>query len=474
MAQDRTRTVSLRDRSLFSLAWPVSLTMAVGILQPMLDSWFLAQVSDSAAAGVGAMVPVFAATMILLNTFGQAGASVAGQLMGARRPRHARATWALLLALLAILGGALGGVLALFSHDVAVAMGLQGEILHHGEVFLSVLGMGMIARALWAGCLNILASVGLTNWNLWAAILVIGTNVLLNLLFLGYGGFMSSMGTQGVALATVISWVVVSVALLAVLSRKLGWLPSFRDVRLGFRHQLSPLLRIGLPSAVEPISFQFFLVVLGSLVVRLGEVPLTARVYAANLANIPVIFSYGTGFATQILVAHLVGAGLPDEADHRLRHALRWGAAMTAAAALVVAITAPWTLALFTRSGEVLALGCILLWIDAALQPAKCGNIAITFSLRASGDSRFPAVMGTSLMWSVGLGACLFLCFGLEWGVLGIWSGMAVDEWVRAIVNWRRWTGGKWKNKAVAVLRGTGERLSSAAVEGDGTEPAAV
>jgi hypothetical protein len=181
-------------------------------------------------------------------------------------------------------------------------MGLSGQILQHGELFLQVLGLGMTARALWSGCLNILASLGLTRWNLWAAIVVLATNTLLNLLFLGYGGFMDSMGTYGVALATILSWVVVSLGLLAVLSRKLHWTPSWRDLRLGWRHQLPDLLRIGLPSAVEPISFQFYLVVLGSQVVRLGEIPLAARVYAANLANIPVIFSYGAGFAAQILV----------------------------------------------------------------------------------------------------------------------------------------------------------------------------
>lgn len=457
MKQDSSREPDLKDRSLLSLAWPVSVTMAVGILQPMLDSWFLAQVSDSAAAGVGAMVPVFAATMILLNTIGQAGASVAGQYLGACRPRRARATWALLLSMLAALGLLLGGLLALFAHEAARAMGLRGAILEHGEVFLRVLGLGMAARALWAGCLNILASVGLTRWNLWAAILVLTTNTLLNLLFLGYGGLMPSMGTRGVALGTVLSWVVVSAALLVVLARKLGWVPRLRDMRLGLRHQLSPLLRIGIPSAIEPISFQLYLVALGSQVVRLGEVPLTSRVYAANLANIPVIFSYGAGFAAQILVAHLVGAGMPDEADRRLRKALVWGGILTTLATVGVALTSRWTLALFTRSDAVIALGGTLLWIDAILQPAKCGNIAITFSLRASGDSRFPAVMGTSLMWTIGLGACLGLCFGIGWGVVGIWAGMAVDEWTRAVVNWRRWKNGAWKDKAVVVRRGASE-----------------
>lgn len=457
MSQAKTGPGSLRDRSLFSLAWPVSVTLAVGISQPMLDSWFLARVSDAAAAGVGAMVPVFAATMILLNTFGQAGASVAGQYLGAGRHRAAHATWALLLAVLVGLGVLLGGALTLAAPLVAGAMGLEGEILVHGELFLQVLGTGMVARALWAGCLNILASVGLTRWNLWAAFLVMATNTLLNLLFLGYGGIMPSMGTYGVALATVLSWVVVAFALLMVLSRKLGWLPSWREMRLGIRHQTSALMRIGLPSAVEPIAYQAYLVVLGSQVVRLGEIPLTARVYAANIANIPVIFSYGAGFAAQILVAHLVGAGLPQEADRRLRKALLWGGAMTTLAGILVAATSVWTLGLFTSNATVISIGVGLLWIDACLQPAKCGNIALTFSLRAAGDSRFPAIVGTTLMWTVGFAASLGLCFGVGWGVAGIWIGMAVDEWVRALVNWRRWRGGAWKGKAV-VLTSVGTR----------------
>lgn len=447
---------SLRDRSLFSLAWPVSVTLAVGISQPMLDSWFLARVSDAAAAGVGAMVPVFAATMILLNTFGQAGASVAGQFLGAGRHRAARATWALLLAVLVGLGTILGATLSLAAPLVAGAMGLRGEILVHGQLFLQVLGTGMVARALWAGCLNILASVGMTRWNLWAAVLVMATNTLLNLLFLGYGGFMDSMGTYGVALATVLSWVVVAFALLAVLAHKLRWLPSWRDMRLGLRHQTSALLRIGLPSAVEPIAYQAYLVVLGSQVVRLGEIPLTARVYAANIANIPVIFSYGAGFAAQILVAHLVGAGLPQEADQRLRKALLWGGAMTSLAGIVVAATSAWTLGLFTTNATVVSIGMGLLWIDACLQPAKCGNIALTFSLRAAGDSRFPALVGTTLMWTVGFGASLGFCFGFGWGVAGIWIGMAVDEWVRALVNWGRWRSGAWKGKAVVLTSARG------------------
>ena len=52
-------------------------------------------------------------------------------------------------------------------------------------------------------------------------------------------------------------------------------------------------------------------------------------------------------------------------------------------------------------------VGSLLLWIDVLVQPAQAANIAITFSLRASGDSRFPAIVGSTLMWTVGIGAPL-------------------------------------------------------------------
>jgi Na+-driven multidrug efflux pump len=168
-----------------------------------------------------------------------------------------------------------------------------------------------------------------------------------------------------------------------------------------------------------------------------------------TLANIPVIFSYGPGFASQILTAHLVGAGREAEADFRLRRATAWAAGGALCASALVALSARWTLRGFTGDLSVLALGAHLLWIDATLQPAKAINIAVTFSLRAAGDSKFPAYVGTAIMWTVGLGASLGLCRLAAWGVAGIWWGMALDEWTRAGLNSWRWASGRWKGKGV-------------------------
>jgi len=440
---------AIKERRLFALSWPVMMTLAVGISGPLIDSWFLSRISDAAAAGVGATVPVFMLGQTILNSLGQAGSGIAGQYLGARKGRLAQATFALLLALVVGGGFLLGIGMSLASPWLVAMLGLEGEIAEHSRLFLTIIGAGFAGRALQSVLSNILAARGLTQWNLWSSVATVGGNTLFNILFASGWFGLPQYGVQGVAMATVGTWALVGLVTLLLLGRRIGFRPSWGHLVLGWRRVLGPLLRIGLPSMGEPISYMLFQVILASQIVRLGNLSLTARVYAANLANLPVIFSYGLGFGAQILVSHLVGAGEHDRADRRLRLALAWGCGLAFLASLGTALMGRWAIGFFTKDLAVIALGSSLLWVDFFLQPAKAANIALTFSLRASGDSLFPAIVGTGLMWAVGLAACFGLAFGMHWGVVGIWAGMAIDEWVRANVNWQRWRSGRWKTKGV-------------------------
>ena len=443
------RPGAVHEQSLLSISWPVMITLAVGISGPIIDSWFLSRVSDDAAAGVGATLPVFVLLQTVLNALGQAGAGVAGQYLGARRPRLANATFTLMVALMVCGGLVLGALLSLSSSWVVYGLGLRGEIAGHSVEFLRIIGAGFVGRALIAGLTNLLAARGLTQWNLGVSIAIVGLNVLFNMLLVGRLFGLPSLGVQGVAVATVLSWGIASLTTLALVIRRHGFCPSWLLLALGWKRILRHLVRIGLPSAAEPIAYQLFQVALASQVVRLGKFALTARVYAANLANLPVLFSYGLGFGAQILVSHLVGAREYATAHRRLKAAVAWGAGLSLVSSVALAASGQRLLGLFSHDTGIVALGGLLLWVDVLVQPAKAANIAITFSLRASGDSRFPAIVGSTLMWTVGIGSAFALAFGAGFGVIGIWLGMAVDEWIRAVVNAWRWKSGAWRSKGV-------------------------
>lgn len=101
------KKVEVKDRSLISLSWPLILTFAIGMLQPLMDSWFLSRTSETAAAGVGAMMPVLAALFTALNALAQSGASIASQFIGANQKSHARSTQSMVLVGSLVLGFAL-------------------------------------------------------------------------------------------------------------------------------------------------------------------------------------------------------------------------------------------------------------------------------------------------------------------------------------------------------------------------------
>lgn len=440
--------MQVKDRSLLSLSWPLFLTFGIATCQPMMDSWFLARTSEAAAAGVGALGPLLGALFMAITAFSQAGASIASQFLGAERPRQAGTTQTMVLLGSILLGIAFTLIVIPIESNIVSWMGLTGEAAEHACDFLHIVAFGFAFRSLQTTLTALIATHGLTGWNLIGNIITIVSNAIMNIIFLnGYLGF-PQMGVKGVALATMLSWLISSAILFAIQRYKVHHKIRGTDFKRS-RIILPDWIRIGVPAAVEPVSFQMFQVVLTAIIVHLGITAMTARIFSANFAMLAVILSVGLSSGNQILVAHLVGAHDYGKADRRLHQSLIAGCSSGLIVAVIVAIFGTQLLSFYTNDPEVLRLGKICLWCDVALQPFKAANMTITAALRAAGDSKFPAIIGTAMMWTCGLGTALLLGFTFELGLAGIWLGMAADEFYRSIVNYIRWRTGKWQTSGV-------------------------
>ena len=438
----------VKDRSLISLSWPLILTFAVGVIQPMMDSWFLSRTSETAAAGVGAMLPILGALFTALHAFSQSGASIVSQYIGAKQNSHANSTQTMVLFGSILLGLALTLVIYPLAGSIPHWMGLSDDPAKYAMQFLSVVSFGFAFRALQTILTALIATHGLTIWNFVGNTITIASNAALNVVFLeGYFG-LPKMGVYGVALATALSWLISSGILWTVLKLKVKYHSKSRDWKRS-RVLLPDWIRIGLPAAAEPISFQLFQVFITAMVVYVGTTAMTARVFAGNFAALSVILGVGLGSGNQILVAHLVGAHDYDKANKRVRETLAIGVTSGLLLSILVALFGEQLIRLYTDNPEVIRLGKICLWCDVAVQPFKAVNYIVTTSLRASGDSKFPAIVGSAMMWTLGLATSLILAFVVGLGLPGLWLGMASDELYRSFANLWRWRSGRWKSKAV-------------------------
>ena len=438
----------VKDRGILSLSWPLIITYGIGVSQPIMDSWILSRTSESAAAGVGALMPILGTIFMAIQAFSQAGASIASQFMGANANSHARTTITMVILGSILLGFSMTLLVLPSSHWIVGAMGLSGDTANFGVEFLQVVCFGFLFRASQTTLTALIATHGLTIWNLIGNAITIVFNILLNIVFLEGLFGIPQMHVKGVALATALSWAFSSLVLWLVLRYKIRHKTKMTEVKRS-RAILGDWIRIGLPAAAEPVSFQLFQVFITAMTVHLGTLAVTAKVFSANFAMFAIILGVGLGNGNQILVAHLVGAHDYKKSNRRTFQSLFASSSAGFVVALIVALCGPHLMRLYTDNPDVIALGSACLWCDVILQPFKSANVILTGSLRAAGDSKFPAIVGSLMMWTLGAGTALFLAFVLDLGLIGLWLGMASDEFYRSCANLWRWKSGRWKAATV-------------------------
>jgi Na+-driven multidrug efflux pump len=132
-----------------------------------------------------------------------------------------------------------------------------------------------------------------------------------------------------------------------------------------------------------------------------------------------------------------------------MRHSLRFAVGGNLVLAALLALFQRPLLGTLTQDAKIIELCAPLFLLLLLVEPARAVNIVAGGALRSSGDARYTALVGMSMMWSIGVPLCYFM--GRRWGLPGVWLGMAIDELSRGIVNHRRWQSGRWKDFRVSV-----------------------
>ena len=432
---------------LWKLTWPLFISLSLSLSLIFADAFFLSRISDAAAGAAGALNPLLGATVVLFSSIGQAGASVAGRLLGARRHAELPATYLALLGFNLLAGILVSGLLFALHPYLPGWLGLRGESEAFGKTYLGVLGSFQFLKAVQLAYGNMLNSRGQTRWVMIEAVATNVTNISLNVAMMKGLWGLPRPGVAAVAGATVVSLAFGMLFTIGVAHLRLKIRFPRRISLSELRERLKPILHIGLPSASEPISYQCAQVVINLMVISYGATALAARTYVTSFITIStVLWSIALGIGTQILISHRVGAGKFDEANRELHRALGLAIAGNLTIALLLALFQSPLLGLLSHDSEVLAKARPLFFLAIVVESGRAVNIVAGGALRSSGDARFTAVVGASMMWGIGVSSAFFFGSILGLGLTGIWMAMAIDETTRGVVNYLRWRTGRWRS----------------------------
>ncbi|WP_110114531.1 MATE family efflux transporter [Bacillus sp. CGMCC 1.16541] len=437
-----------KKMALFALTWPIFIEIFLHMLMGNADTLMLSQYSDNSVAAVGVANQILYVIIVMFGFVATGSSIIVAQQLGAKKQKEASEV-AVISIIANIIFGAILSVGVYFSAKYLLSMmDLPNELMGEATVYLQVVGGLSVIQAVIMTIGAILRSYSFTKDTMYVTI---GMNIL-NIIgnyFVIFGPFgFPVLGVEGVAYSTAISRFIGLIIIVFILLKRINEkLPFSTFYKLPSIH-LKNLLRIGIPSAGEHLSYNTSQMVITYFITMMGTEALTTKVYAQNLMMFIFLFSVAISQGTQILIGHLVGAGKLDEAYERCLKSLKLSLLISTLMAVIFSFFSESLLRIFTSNTDIIAVGSILILLTIILEPGRAFNLVIINSLRAAGDVKFPTYIGILSMWGIAvtISYLLGVVFGL--GLAGVWIAFIVDEWLRGLIMLWRWRSKVWEQKA--------------------------
>ncbi|BDC54336.1 transporter [Bacillus stratosphericus] len=430
--------------SLFALTWPIFIEISLYMLMGSADTLMLSQYSDNSVAAVGVSNQLLNLLIVMFSFITTGTTIVIAQLLGAGRKQEATQVAYVSLGTNFLISFVISLLMFVLAVPILHMMGLSSELMPDATVFLQIVGLLSFIQALIMTYSAILKSYGFTRDTMYVTIGMNLLNVAGNyLVIFGPFGF-PVLGVMGVALSTSFARLIGLTAMILIVRHRIGLQFSLKQMFYIQRTHLKKLLKIGIPSAGEQLSYNGSQMIITLFITFMGTQALAAKVYTQNLMMFIMLFGAAISQGTQILIGRLIGAKEFDAAYRRCMKSLYWAIAISLLSSTALSLSSTHLLTFFTSNSEIIQIASLLLILTIILEPGRSFNMVIINSLRAAGDAKFPVYMAMISMWGIGLPIAYLLGIQLEMGLIGVWISFIVDEWVRGIFMYRRWRSRVW------------------------------
>ena len=434
-------------RQLKVLTIPVFIEIALVMMLGAVDTVMLSRYSDNSVAAVGLDNQLISLVFLVYQFFSMGAAILCAQYIGAGLRKRLVQVVGMALVINLMLGLTVSTLLFFYAEQLLHLMGLRPELMDDGLVYLRLTGGLSFFQALSLTFSASLRSADKVVYPMVVTGIVNVLNILGNYaLIFGHWGC-PQLGVEGAAIATASSRGV-AMLLLAAIHFKVH-IPRFplRYFRPMPWSELKNLLYIGIPAMSENISYSLSQVVITYFINQISNEALATRTYCYNIIMFVYLFCVSITQGGDILVGHLVGQRRHQAAYVLGNYFFRWAMIITLTGSLLLAIFGRNILSALTDNPEIITMGMWVFVVDWFLEIGRTSNIFAGSTLRATGDTIYPFVVGIIFQWSVAVGLSYVIGIPLGYGLVGMWIGFALDENIRGVILMRRWRSGKWKTK---------------------------
>lgn len=450
-------------RVTMKLAMPAIMEMTMQTLLGFADMAMVGSLGAVAIAAVGLGDTPIATLMAIFAALGTGTTALVARYVGAKEYDKATET-ARQSMIIGVSSGILVSVLVVFfAPQIIRFMGAEPQATPAAIQYITYTGAAMVFLIISVIMGGVLRGCGDTKTSMYAngfanILNIIGnflliynsasyvinipfTDVAITLMIPGFG-----MGVAGAALSTAISRVISSLIILYVLFS--GRAPikfTLKDKYIINMDIIKRILNIGTPAAAEQLSMRIGQMLYGRKVAMLGTIAYASHRIALTAESVSYMPGFGFALAATTLVGQYLGAKKPEMSEKSGYEANKLAFIFMSVIGVLLFFIPELFIKVFTRDPDIIANASVCLKLVAIAQPFLAANMVFSGALRGAGDTRFVMVSTLIGVWGLRLVGTYILIDFFNMGLLGAWIGMAIDLFVRGMLNFMRFRSGKWK-----------------------------
>ncbi|MFC7132244.1 MULTISPECIES: MATE family efflux transporter [Salinibaculum] len=446
---------------LFYLSLPIVVTNLLQTAYNLADTFWLGQFSKDALAAITFAFPMVFLLISLGMGLTVAGSVLVAQHIGADEEEKATYAASQTMTFAVVLSLVLGSVGFFFVEDALRLLGVSQDVLPLATGYMEVVSLGLFMMFGFFVFISLMRGYGDT---ITPMLVMLGT-VVLNIAldpFLIFGWWVfPRMGVQGAAIATVFSrGLAMLVGLYIMFDGSRGVKIRLRDMWPDFGY-LRRLFSIGAPASIEgtgrALSINLLLVVVATF-------PDTvAAAFGVGIRVFSVIFlpAIAVGRGVETLAGQNIGAGNEDRAARTSDFAAKVMFVVLSGAAVVVWLTAPAIMRVFTDNPDVIPIGADFLRIVAPTFGFTGVMRAYSGGFRGAGKTIIAAAIAIFTLGIVRLPVAWFAVIEFDFGTTGLFASFIVSNVLGAVIAyvWYRrgtWRGADLTDDPTATVSGSG------------------
>ncbi|MGN0312236.1 MAG: MATE family efflux transporter [Lachnospiraceae bacterium] len=432
------------NTDLRKLIVPLIFEQTLAITVGMADTMMISSVGEAAVSGVSLVDMLNNLIFSILAALATGGAVVVSQNLGAGKIEDSRKSAKQLLFTVGFFSILMGLFMILFRSPLLRLFfgSIEADVRKAALTYLLITALSFPFMGVYNACAAIFRSMGRSSVTFKVSVVGNIINVLGNAICI----FLLKMGVAGVAIPSLLSRVVMAVALYILL--KNDSLEVYFD-RNPFRPDtkiIGKILYIGIPSGIENGIFQLGRVLVVSIISGFGTVQIAANGVANSLDSMGCIIGQAMNLAMITVIGRCVGADEKEQIRYYTKKLMVITYAGTFAVNSLILLGLDPILSLYGLTAETTALAYTLVMIHNGiamiLWPA---SFTLPNMLRACNDVRYPMAISIFSMFLFRIGFSIILGKWLGMGAIGVWVAMIIDWIFRVICFVTRYLKGGWQ-----------------------------